>query len=457
MRISQVMSLIGAAGMAAALMVGCGDNDAKPASSQVGQSCVRTADCADGLSCISNVCYKTAPPTGGEAGDSSTPAPVPPVLGSEGESCTSRLDCANKLGCFNNRCTTAPSTGDAGASGMALQLGSRGESCRVNGDCEKSLICVPSSAIAGTGICDLESSGFKPTGMTCGGECLADSDCYQFPISLHTADIKSCEDIADAIAAGPIDCAATVIPAEKTLCFEQATYCGFTAKSKTWTCDTDTNSCVYNTACVVAAGEDVPTGCPSFSRIRTLVALAVGLTCNPDSKKCVGPTTTVKSCTTDAKCEGEQVTDGTIGDLCTAGECTCYAGNKQCYRKCARDIDCGAGKSCDAKIKLCVPSGACDTDAQCAVAGQSLAWMCNSGTCAQACSNDRECSPSGISGPGNGGAFNGKVCGADGFCASVVGECTAETQCPLAAGGLKTFCVAKPAMAGVTVSSAITD
>src|ERR1700755_763493 len=97
---SLVMSLIGAAGMAAALLIGCGDNDAKPASSKAGQSCVRTADCADGLSCIANVCYAGSP--AGEAGQGATPGPV---LGGEGESCTSRRDCADGLACFNQRCT----------------------------------------------------------------------------------------------------------------------------------------------------------------------------------------------------------------------------------------------------------------------------------------------------------------------------------------------------------------
>ena len=53
-------------------------------------------------------------------------------------------------------------------------------------------------------------------------------------------------------------------------------------------------------------------------------------------------------------------------------------------------------------------------------------------------------------------AFNGLVCGADGFCASVVSDCDANTQCP-AVAGLKTFCTDRPAVAGTTVSSSITD
>src|SRR4051812_1288520 len=110
MRSSLVMSLIGAASMAVALLAGCGDDDAKLRTSSAGQSCVRTSDCADGLSCIANVCYQTAPPSGGEAGDTSTPLPT---KGGEGESCNSRLDCAEGLGCFNNRCTKSADNGDA--------------------------------------------------------------------------------------------------------------------------------------------------------------------------------------------------------------------------------------------------------------------------------------------------------------------------------------------------------
>ncbi len=448
MRSSFVMSLIGATSMALALLVGCGDDDAKPASSQAGQSCVRTADCADGLSCIANVCYKTPPVTGGEGGEPSTP--VGPVLGGEGESCTSHLDCAAPLGCFNNRCTDTASSGDGGEPGTSapgVTLGSRGESCAVNGDCSKGLVCVPTAAIAGTGVCDFSDYGIEPNGMTCSGECLADSDCYQLPIALHTATVKSCEDIADAISANAYDCAAPV-PAAKTLCFEQATYCGYKTTSKTWTCD-DNHACVYNTACVVAAGSDVPTGCPSVSRLRSLAAL----TCNPDTLKCVGPTAAA-GCTTDAKCEGKQVFDSLIGDLCTAGECTCYAGNKQCYRKCARDIDCGAGQTCDTKkSKLCIPSAACDTDAQCAVANGNVAYKCkqDTNTCAEACDTDRDCSGSGINTP-----FNGRVC-VDKFCQSVAADCSETTQCAPLLGGLKPFCVEVAPAAGTTVSSSVTD
>src|SRR4051794_26750651 len=106
MRSSLLMTLIGAASLAAALLVGCGDNDAKPTSSKAGQSCARTSDCADGLSCIANVCYSSSP-AGGNGGGGGTVAG--PVLGGEGESCTSRKDCEDGLACFNQRCTKSGS------------------------------------------------------------------------------------------------------------------------------------------------------------------------------------------------------------------------------------------------------------------------------------------------------------------------------------------------------------
>ncbi|HYP76637.1 MAG TPA: hypothetical protein VER12_11800 [Polyangiaceae bacterium] len=441
MRSSLVMSLIGMTSMALALLVGCGDDDNKPVTSKQGQSCARTADCDPGLSCIGNVCYKTAPPPSGAAGSGSDLKP--PVLGTEGQSCSSRLDCVEGLDCFNNRCT-ASASGDAGASGNSgPQLGMRGESCRVNSDCSKDLVCV-ATAVAGTGICDLANFGVQATGLTCSGECSKAEDCCQLPMALHTTSIRSCEDIADAIDTGAIDCSAPAAGAAAKLCFEQATYCKC---DDTWSCDEDRHACVYETECDPAVGLDAPSGCPSRSRLYDVSAR----TCNPDSKSCVGAG--VAECTNDKSCEGKQVIDSTPDDLCTVGECTCYSGNKQCYRKCARDIDCGAGQICDSKSKVCKPDAACVTDSQCAIANHNVAFKCNDGTCAQECSSDRDCSPSGV-----GGAFSGKVCGADGFCAVVAQDCNEDSQCaPLTVGGLKPFCVTPPPAAGDGVASAITN
>jgi len=442
MRSSLAMSFIGATSMALALLVGCGDDDNKPVSSKAGESCIRTADCVEGLSCIGNVCYNKAPPAAGGGAGMGTVDPVPPVLGGEGESCTSRLDCMESLSCFNNRCT-APATGDGGATGSTgAQLGVRGESCRVNSDCGGELVCI-ATAVAGTGICDLANFGVEGTGLTCSGECTKADDCCQLPVALHTTAIRSCQDIADAIAKGSIDCTAPAAGNPAKLCFQQATYCEC---DDTWSCDEDTHACVYDTECDPAAGQDVPSGCPTHSRLYDISAK----TCNPDSKSCTGATSATR-CTNDKSCEGMQVVDSTVDDLCTEGECICYSGNKQCYRKCARDIDCGAGQICDAKV--CKPDAACVTDSQCAIANHNVAFKCNDGTCAQACASDRDCSPSGV-----GGAFTARVCGADGFCASLAQDCNEDSQCaPLTVGGLKPFCVEPAPAAGAGVASAITN
>lgn len=442
MRSSLVMSLIGAASMAVALLAGCGDDDAKLRTSSAGQSCVRTSDCADGLSCVANVCYKAAPPTGGEAGDTSTPLPT---KGGEGESCNSRLDCADGLGCFNNRCTRSADSGDAGAGNVGATLGARGETCRVNGDCGSNLICVN---VGGTGVCDLKSFGLADTGKTCSGECLADSDCCQLPVALHTATIVSCKDIADAITVGAIDCTAPATPTAKTLCFEQATYCD--GCKDVWACDEGSHSCVYQPKCVVAAGYDAPDGCPSNTRLRS----TLGLSCNPTTLDCTGATAAA-TCNTDAKCVGKLVVDGGLNDTCTEGECICY--EAQCYRPCARDIDCGTGKVCDSGkdgTNLCVAAPTCTNDTQCAVASSNAGAKCNEGTCKLPCKIDRDCSPSGV----NGSFFNSNVCGADGFCGTISGTCDETTQCPSATlGGLKPFCVDKAAPAGGAVWSSITE
>ncbi|MEP7052212.1 MAG: hypothetical protein ABJB12_17740 [Pseudomonadota bacterium] len=455
---SLFITLIGAASLGAALIVGCSDKDAKPTSSKAGESCVRTSDCADGLSCLANVCYASGhvtTPGGGEGGEPSAP-PVP-SLGSEGESCSSRLDCEAGLGCFNQRCTTPPTTtpmgeGGAPSTGTGIQLGERGETCRVNGDCSTELKCIPSTTTAGVGVCDLSTYGVKATGQVCGGECKAATDCCQLPTLLQTATIKSCKDIDDAITVGAIDCAAA--GAASTLCFQQATYCSG-CSAKTWDCKD--NTCVYKPACVVAVANDTPTGCPTYSRIRTLTALS----CNADTKKCQGPTAAV-ACTTDASCATKPVFDRAAAstDVCSAGECTCYPPSHECYRKCSRDIECAAGSTCDTTSHVCMSVGTCSSDSECATAKHNVDYKCDAGTCKLPCAFDRDCSPSGhgnISGLAGGSSFNNMVCSSgSGFCEDVAGNCTKETQCP-AINGLKTFCVDSPTASGSTVSSAVSD
>ncbi len=444
---SLVMSLIGAAGMAAALLVGCGDNDAKPTPSAEGQSCVRTADCADGLSCIANVCYKSGSTGGGgDAGQTSSPGPV---LGGIGESCTSRLDCATGLACFNQRCTDTNATGEGGApSTPSAQLGDRGETCRVNADCNSGLICVPGYVTAGIGQCDLASYGYQPSGMTCAGECSSATDCCELPPAAHTATINSCSDIAAQI--GTEDCtSAAISPIIAQLCFMQSVYCN--CAKDTWTCD-DNSKCQYAGACTVAGA--TLNGCPSYTRGNFPVP-----TCDTKAKKCQGGAA-VAACTADTDCDAGLTTADTF-TTCSKGECTCYSGG--CYDKCAQDIDCAPGKVCDTKTThLCVPQTGCTTDVDCATSLAYVGDKCVDSVCKKPCANDHDCSPSGTTAVS---PFNGLICSADGFCESLSGDCTSDAQCKSAlagsttyGAGVKAFCVKTPAAAtNTTVSSAITD
>ncbi|HEX3854142.1 MAG TPA: hypothetical protein VHW01_24430, partial [Polyangiaceae bacterium] len=113
-------------------------------------------------------------------------------------------------------------------------------------------------------------------------------------------------------------------------------------------------------------------------------------------------------------------------------------------------------------------SPSCTTNEQCAVKNGSLDYECNkaTGACAKVCTGDRDCSPTGhglAAGAIGTGSFNGMVCGADGFCASIATDCSDDSQCntPAFVGALpqmKTFCVDAPAVAVVgAVSSAISD
>ncbi len=232
---SLVISLIGAMALGAALLVGCGDNDAKPVLSKAGESCASAAQCADGLSCIANVCYASVRRRRAANGGSGGAPVVGPVLGGEGESCTSRRDCEDGLACFNQRCT-ANGMGAGGETGtvVAPQLGDRGETCRVNGDCASGLICIPGYITAGIGQCDVANYGIQPSGMSCVGECKTAADCCQLPTAEQSPTIHSCEDISNGI--NGANCATTVVPAIIKLCFQQSVYC--TCAKNTWSSNT---------------------------------------------------------------------------------------------------------------------------------------------------------------------------------------------------------------------------
>lgn len=110
--------------LAALCLAACKDDE--PALGSAGESCTRRADCADGLSCIGEVCVAATP---GDAG-------VAPPAG-EGGACNSRSDCRSGLVCTENRCEQAPLGVDPDN-----RYGGRGESCQAKNDCEGELACV---------------------------------------------------------------------------------------------------------------------------------------------------------------------------------------------------------------------------------------------------------------------------------------------------------------------------
>jgi len=260
--------------------------------------------------------------------------------------------------------------------------------------------------------------------------------------------IKSCPDLADLISINGDDC--TVNPPTGPAgvarrCFVKATYCDATCTTA-WKCTA--SECIYSAACTIPLVTDAADACPQVTRLGTPVP-----TCNTKTSRCAVPT----QCTTPASCVGLPILDS-AGDLCTTGECTCYTGDHNCYRKCARDLDCVAGKKCDTTSNLCVPDTVCTTDDQCAERNGSLDFKCNQDTnlCAQACATDSDCTGTGLHNDGTvvTGGFASKVCTA-GFCESLVNDCVDSSQCP-GISGYKTFCIDRTT-APAAVSSAITN
>jgi hypothetical protein len=452
MRNPSLFSIFGIALCMSAAVVACSgddDDDKAPATTPSGQgeSCVRTGDCASGLVCIDQVCEKKGSSSGGNAGNdgsggssggtkatggtagnatggsagkagSAGSSTIPaPVLGGEGESCTRAADCAADLHCFNQRCTKS---GEAGAGGQGgegstnppptLRLAQQGETCTLSSDCDSGLVCLPGGqGFVGegfVGVCSVASAGITPTGSDCHAECTADTDCCELPPSLLTAlDIKSCADLSDLLS--NVDCGDPGGFAEE--CFVEATYCQCT--SSTWKCSGD-GQCVYNLAC---SNDGLTTdGCATVSRSdKTLVA-----TCN-DSKcelAAVDPT-----CTRDSDCEGKGVADDGA-DTCSTDECTCFKADGECYRKCAVDLDCRSGSTCDTKTHVCMAAAECTEDLNCQQKNQNVNSVCDTieGLCKTKCTNDLECNVN-LTGDLT------QVCGSDHVCAPI--GCTQDSDC----------------------------
>jgi hypothetical protein len=430
MRTTSLLTLFGMALCVGTTLVACGGDDDAPAPaakpSGEGQSCARTADCASKLVCVDQVCQKSGSSSGGNAGTDgsggtggstggtggkggtsgkggtggSTPAPV---LGGEGESCTRAADCETGLGCFNQRCVSDGSMmgggGEAGSGGVvpppAPPLGRIGETCVLPSDCAAGLTCVPGGVEAGNlGICSITNSGLTATGKTCFAECETDEDCCELPLEIQAAlTIKSCADLDDLLSG--VDCMDPGSFAPQ--CFAQSTYC--TCGTSTWRCTS--GSCVYNAVC--EADGLTTLGCATYSRSgRLLPTTCVDGDC--------GTIAVDPICSSDAECETLTVADDPY-DTCSPGECTCFGGTGNCYRKCAENIDCAVGFVCDTATDVCVAAPECDNDFDCQRDNRDVDWFCtDNGACAEACSNDLDCNEGDISDGGLVSVCNDNLC-----------------------------------------------
>lgn len=443
MRITAIWSFLGLVALGASgVLSGC-DSDDPAVKSAVGESCVKTSDCVDGLKCLEGACYR-GPANNGEGGTDSEPGPVPPVLSGLGETCTKRADCADGLSCFNARCAEEPE-GEGGAS-PGPTLGGIGETCVLTADCLEPLACYPSAGLGSVGVCTPATTGLTPTGNDCHAECKEAADCCELPVLYHQpydaltytwgTGAASCVELDSLLTA--VDCATTVLPAELARCFAFDTFCS--CADDTWSCS-DAGACVYETECTVSGA--APGGCPALSRSgRPLlqVCSAEGA-CAPAA----GP------CTDDDSCTGKPVADAI--DTCVADECTCY-NELGCYRKCSVDLDCAVGQVCNDDA-VCETAPFCESDEHCAALAKDFRSKCSAATntCYTPCENDRDCNPAGVTGQLT------MLCNADKMC-QLIG-CTSDNDCPAPgpnAGGVKNFCTPQLDPTFVpTVASAITD
>jgi hypothetical protein len=336
---------------------------------------------------------------------------------------------------------SAGTGGDGGAApkGDASQ-GRIGEACQTTSDCAQGLECVATSA--GASVCDIASFGLTPSSKTCSGECGVAADCCELPPGLGVSGYadggfiyaQNCQDILQVLLGGNQAAACSQPTTMSNACFFYQTYCQCGANA--WACNA--GRCNYTGSCSPGFGVNQLGGCPSLTRS----GASLNATCNTSTASCGSSS---PPCSTDAGCDGHPVVDRG-GVTCRGGDCACLTGG--CYLKCAKDLDCPNGYSCDASRNVCVPSG-CSNDAQCFSQLGMARAKCNAGTCGIPCMVDLDCSPSGDIG---GQVFNGTVCGPNGFCAPV--GCTSDADCSRTGSAPRTFCVA-PSVS--TVRSAITN
>ncbi len=492
-----------------AFMGGCGSTATSSGSSDMGESCSSEFDCKSGLFCVANVCSTTpggnvtsdggGPTEDGPSGTNPDTGPgkegggpkdgAPPQDGKGPEAGPVEAGGEASPGSEGGSDVTQPT--------MPGGPSAQGQECSATTDCASGLVCVPVPGGRG-GVCDIATYGLQPTGEVCGGECAASSDCYELPADIGKAAgvaaqltgpvVQTCADVATYFgttgAAGyATACTGTLAPVDPiaTACFLWTTYC--LPSSASWTCEPNTsvagngNRCVFTGACKQNVVNDFQ-GCPSETRLGAAVALAAPNTTNCDqpdagvSGKCQATpgTITASGCTTDATCSSMMLSTADTHVVCNANECACVvsAGVGSCYKKCAVNDDCPAGRDCNATNHLCEAPLGCAANLDCVTKFNNPQAVCNTmtGECSVPCASDHDCSISSgsLSVSTTLGTFNGTVCDtATKTCQSVLGACSSNAQCVVQDGGagvtVNTFCV-KPAVGvsgTVTAVSAITN
>ncbi len=444
MKISGYAFFACAALSVAAWLGGC-SSSSTPASvtSAEGESCSRTADCASGLACIDDTCV----PKGTAVEDGGM------MIGVDGGVVTPTPDGGVVVIIIDGG--TVVVQAEAAPPPRPSQIG---ELCRTGSDCAMGLVCSSTYAYGGTGVCDVASYGLTPTGKTCTGECNTAADCCELPLntSVGGTAVKTCQDIFNLILTGnTTQCTTAPIPSAASSvgvgCFLYATYCSSCATSNTWSCTK--SQCVYAATCQNSGVE--LSGCPSVTR----TGRALSTNCNAAKGNTCTPAATVGICTMDSECDTKPTTDTAV--TCRGGDCTCY--QQGCYIKCASDLDCTQGYSCNATTKLCTKNAGCSTNADCAESTGIVTSECVAGTgqCKTPCTSDHECGPSGVMTGYYASDFSGQVCGADGFCDDL--GCSSDADCENSStnpGGntVHLFCVTPPATTTAPVfQSAITN
>ncbi len=429
-----LISLAGALAAASVAVVGCGTTNninAGGGTSALGESCTRTFDCKTGLVCEQNVCLAGPSMTAAEGG-------------------------------------VTVDGGDASVIATGPHLGQLNESCQTSSDCQSPFECIDQS-------CSVVNYGLTATGNTC-AECKMASDCCEIPVGVElvpsayldvwyaaavdggtliahgangTTGVEAedlltenvrCQDLLAFMGGDATICSgsATFNVDEDGLasaCFLYNTYCGTCSASGPWACNS--GQCVYTAPCTASGTEvaQLAAACPTASRLRT----GFSTTCSsPDGG--TGGTCTA-GCAVDADCDGKTPSDG--NHTCASGDagggnCSCY--QSSCYFTCASDLDCAAGKSCDATTHLC-KTEACTTNADCVQSLRNPMATCvtATGTCSIQCTKDTDCSPP------------TSICSA-GTC--MPAGCSSDIDCTT--GNAHSFCVKAPAMTTL-YSSAITN